>query len=146
MLFLFRDPEDKFLGSIIFSALLWNSTFLGSIFLKCLAVGYLETLSKTLETFGMYCRYGIRFFGLPITCIQHNATILEEIQQSIMDNFLVFKFYRVVAKVVVWMLRLLHRGAIQPRNTDSKVKKCLHVLSSRQGPRGVNKYTTDHKT
>ena len=134
MLFLFRDPEDKFLGSIIFSALLWNSTFLGSIFLKGLAVGYLETLSKTLETFGMYCRYGIRFFGLAITCIQHNATILEEIQQSIMDNFLVFKFYRVVAKVVVWMLRLLHRGAIQPRNTDSKVKKCLHVLST--GPQG----------
>ena len=107
MLFLFRDPEDKFLGSIIFSALLWNSTFLGSIFLKGLAVGYLETLSKTLETFGMYCRYGIRFFGLAITCIQHNATILEEIQ---------------------------HRGAIQPRNTDSKVKKCLHVLST--GPQG----------
>ena len=130
MLFLFRDPEDKFLGSIIFSALLWNSTFLGSICLNCLAVGYLETLSKTLETFGMYCRYGIRFFGLAITCIQHNATILEEIQQSIMDNFLVFKFYRVVAKVVVWM----HRDAIQPRNTDSKVKKCLHVLST--GPQG----------
>ena len=59
---------------------------------------------------------------------------------------MVFKFYRVVAKVVVWMLRLLHRGAIQASQETLTAKSKSVYMYFRQGPRGVNKYTTDHKT